>query len=239
MKRSRLNWVLAGGLAGTLGLGTAALAEQNPVPAEKPAPLNTATGTGNPGDISGTTTSGNAKVPGVNDDGRVLGSPVREDPQLNPVTAGPSADADYITRVHEANQKEIAMARMAADKAESARVKSYATRLINDHEAADKRLMAYADKKAPDVKAEARSTGTSAKAMDESHDRLANLSGADFDKEFVNLMVEEHDKALDLVKSARDSASDKQLRAIFDGMVPKIEAHKRTAKELADKVVKS
>jgi putative membrane protein len=236
MRTSRLQFLIAGGLVGAMGLGTA-WAEQNPAPVERPTPVNTAAGNGNPGDVSGTTTSGNPRVPGVNSDSRVLGTPMRDDPTTNAATAGPTADADFIKRVHEANQKEIAMARMASEKAESAKVKSYATKVINDHEAADKRLMAYAERKAPDVKAEGRSTG--AQVADQSHDRLSNLSGSDFDKEFVNLMVEEHDKALDLLKSARESASDKQLRAIYDGMVPKIEAHKRMARDLADKVIKS
>jgi putative membrane protein len=236
MKRSRMHLILAGGLAGTLGLAGAAWADQTPATAKTP--VNSATGTGNPGDVSGKTTAGDLgpSAPGTNGEGRVLGTPVQDTPQMN-ATAGPTADADYIQRVHEANQKEIAMSRMAMDKASSAKVKSYAQKLINDHQAADKKLMAYADRKAPDVKAEGRATGGA--VVDETQTRLSSLSGSDFDKEFVNVMLEDHDRALDLVKSARDSASDKQLRALYDGMLPKLEAHKKMAKDLADRVVKS
>jgi putative membrane protein len=246
MKRSRLQWMLAGGLAGTLGLATAASADQNPsgipAPADERTPQNTATGSGNPGDVSGRATAGSPgpTTPGVNSNGRVLGSPVAND--VNAATSGATGDADFIRRVHDANQDEVKMARLALDKAQSPKVKNYAQKLVNDHQAADKKLMAYADRKAPEVKAEARSTPEASPAAahhDETYTRLSSLSGADFDKEFVNAMVEDHDKAIDLVKNARDAASDKQLRALYDGMVPKLEAHKKMAKELADKVVKS
>jgi len=235
MERSRMQLILAGGLAGTLGLAGAAWADQTPATAKTP--VNTATGNGNPGDVSGKTTAGDLGpyAPGTNGEGRVLGAPVRDTSQMNS-TAGPTADADYIQRIHEANQKEVAMARMAMDKAASPRVKSYAQKLITDHQAADKKLMAYADRKAPDVKAEGRTTGGA--VADQTESRLSSLSGSDFDKEFVNVMLEDHDRTLDLVKSARDSASDKQLRAVYDGMVPKLEAHKKMAKDLADRVVK-
>jgi len=154
-------------------------------------------------------------------------------------TAGMAGDLDVVTKVHQANQKEIEMAQMALDKAESAQVKAYARKLLNDHQGADKKLMAYVEKKNLDrSKVEQTATGTAAatpKADEDAHARLLSATGADFDRQFVNMMLDEHDKAIDLVKSAKDSVTDKQLRTYLAGVLPKLEQHRKMARELAEK----
>jgi putative membrane protein len=206
-----------------------------------------------PGNVGGTTTSGTMGTPGATPSGTTA----TDTPSVNPatVTAGAEGDTDTIAKVHQANQKEVEMAQMALDKANSAKVKAYARKLLNDHQAADKKLMTYAEKKGVDLsKAEAKSAGNapgattaagtsatagSANASDEAHRRLQSATGADFDREFVNVMLDEHDKAIDLVKSARDSVTDKQLRSQLGAMLPKLEQHRKMARDLADKQSRS
>jgi putative membrane protein len=158
-------------------------------------------------------------------------------------TAGMAGDLDVVTKVHQANQKEIEMAQMALDKAESAQVKAYARKVLNDHQGADKKLMAYVEKKNLDrSKVEQTATGTAAatpKADEDAHARLLSATGADFDRQFVNMMLDEHDKAIDLVKSAKDSVTDKQLRTFLAGVLPKLEQHRKMARELAEKQSKT
>src|SRR5437667_144210 len=50
-------------------------------------------------------------------------------------TAGMEGDVDTVAKIHQANQREIEMAQMALDKAESPKVKAYARKLLNDHQA--------------------------------------------------------------------------------------------------------
>jgi putative membrane protein len=159
-------------------------------------------------------------------------------------TAGAEGDVDVIAKVHQANQKEIEMAQMALDKAESPRVKAYARKLLSDHQAADKKLLGYAEKKSVELsKLEAKSTDTGAAGAaasdDDAHRRLQGATGADFDREFVNVMLAEHDKAIDMVKSARDSVTDRQLRAQLSAVLPKLEQHRKMARDLAEKQSKS
>jgi len=42
-----------------------------------------------------------------------------------------------------------------------------------------------------------------------------------------------------MVRTARDSATDSQLRDIFDGVLPKLEKHRKMAQQLLDKQSKS
>jgi putative membrane protein len=193
------------------------------------------------GTVGGTTTSGNTGA--TDTTGTRPGSTAADSPPANAVTptAGAEGDVETVAKVHEANQKEIEMAQMALDKAESPRVKAYARKLLADHQAADKKLMAYAERKSLDVSKAGPKTTAAAPAPsdDEAHKRLQTATGADFDRDFVNVMVSEHEKAIDLVKSARDSVTDKSLRTVLSGMLPKLEQHLKMAKDLADKQSKS
>jgi putative membrane protein len=168
-----------------------------------------------------------------------------------PVDATPTAgvndqadgDVKLVQKFHEANQKEIDMAQLASDKGKSARVKSYARKLVSDHKAADRQLMAYASKKGLTSRLEqttqAPSTSAGNKAGDDMHARLMGETGDEFDHDFVAAMVDDHDQAIEMVRSARDSATDPQLRDLFDGVLPKLEKHRKMAQQLLDKHTKS
>ena len=218
----------------------AAPGDRKPLPPEQDPTMPPKGSRAETGNLGGTTTSGNTSAPTY---GTTPSGAIDDVHPYKPSTvANNSADVDldYIAKVHQANQKEIEVAQMALDKAESSRVKSYARKLLNDHQAADKKLMAYVDRKNLDrSKVEAMSTGGTTPGSTDAHSRLQNLSGADFDREFVNVMLDEHDKAIDMVKSARDAATDRELRGFYGSIVPKLEQHRKMARDLADKHMKS
>jgi predicted outer membrane protein len=54
------------------------------------------------------------------------------------------SDEQVVMRIHRTNQMEIRVARLAQSRASSARVKSFASRLIRDHTANDKKVVALA-----------------------------------------------------------------------------------------------
>ena len=161
-----------------------------------------------------------------------------------PPTTSPQEQADgdvkLIQQVHEANLKEIEIGQLAADKAQSSSVKSYARKLVGDHKATDRQLASYAEKKGLTSRLE--QTAQVPPAQDASNDmrsRLRGETGREFDHDFVATMVDEHDKAIEMVRNARDAASDPQLRELFDGMLPKLETHRKMAQQLLDKQSKS
>jgi putative membrane protein len=211
--------------------------ERNTTPATTPTPTtpdDPERTTGRTNSPPGTQTAPeptNPQIPAPTDTPRVPGA-----------TAGAEGDLDVVARVHQSNQKEIEMAQIALDKAESPQVKAYARKLLNDHQGADKKLLTYADKKNLDrSKLEKAATGTAAAptADNDAQTRLLSATGADFDRQFVTVMLGEHDKAIDLVKSAKDSVTDRELRTFLAGVLPKLEQHRKMASELADKLSKS
>jgi putative membrane protein len=230
----------------TRGRGATPIDDTNAPAGKGTAPGPTPTDRGNPaaptpGRVGDTTTPPTTGAEGTT--GTRPGTTADDASRSNSAapTAGTEGDVGLVTKVHQANQKEIEMAQMALDKAESPKVKAYARKLLTDHQAADKKLMAYAEKKNLDrSQVEATATGTTASPTDEAgHKRLMNATGTDFDREFVNMMIDEHDKAIDLVKSGKDAATDKQLRTMLGGVLPKLEQHRKMAHDLADKQTKS
>jgi len=160
-----------------------------------------------------------------------------------PIDATPAAgragegdgDLKLVQKVHEANQKEIEMAQLAADKGRSAQVKSYARKLVSDHKAADRQLMSYAEKKGLTSRLEQTAQTQPTNNELDMHMRLMGETGAEFDHDFVATMVDDHDRAIEMVRSARDSATDPQLRELLDGVLPKLEKHRKLAQQLLDK----
>jgi putative membrane protein len=206
--------------------------ERNTTPVTTPAPTtpDDSERNGRTGDPPGTQSAPaptNPHIPGPTDTPSVPGA-----------TAGMEGDLAVVAKVHEANQKEIELAQMALDRAESPRVKAYARKLLNDHQATDKKLLTYADQKALD-RGKVEQTPPASKADDDAHARLLTATGADFDRQFITMMLDEHDKAIDLVKSAKDSVTDRQLRTFLASVLPKLEQHRKMARELADKQAKT
>jgi putative membrane protein len=157
-------------------------------------------------------------------------------------TESTDGDLTLVQKVHEANQKEIEMGQLAADKAKSPRVKSYARKLVSDHKSADRQLMTYARKKGLESRLEQTAANTNAgetKTQTDMHARLMGETGSEFDHDFAATMVDEHDKAIEMVKSGRDSAADPELRSLFDKALPILEKHRKMAQDLVDKHVKS
>jgi putative membrane protein len=149
-------------------------------------------------------------------------------------------DVAVIRKVHEANQKEIEMGQLAADKGKSTALKSYARKLVDDHKTMDRQLMSYASKKGLASRLEQTATGTEGTRADsDMHARLQGETGSEFDKDFASTMVDEHDKAIEMVRGARDTVTDSELRTMLGDALPKLEKHRKMAQDLVDKKLKS
>jgi predicted outer membrane protein len=93
-----------------------------------------------------------------------------------------------------ANLAEISLGQLAASKAQSQAVKDYAQTMIQEHTAAQNELS----------QAVAGLNVQLPTRMDEKHqelhDRLSQLEGADFDREYVDAMIDGHEEVADLLE---------------------------------------
>lgn len=107
-------------------------------------------------------------------------------------------DRDFVNDLTIANMAEIELGKMAAEKATNAEVKRFGQMMADDHTAAGGKLKPIATKHSIPMPAE----------LDDKHrdlrDRLAKLSGAEFDREYIKAMVDGHEDVADKLESRID-----------------------------------
>jgi putative membrane protein len=117
---------------------------------------------------------------------------------------GPRDPREFVQEVSTVNHAEVVLAKLAMERAQSADVKQFAQMMIRDHTRAGKEL----------ASAVARHNVHVTASLDDKHqalnDRLRNLRGAEFDREYMNAMVDGHEHAGDLIESKAD---DRRPRA--------------------------
>lgn len=145
------------------------------------------------------------------------------------------ADTKIVAHLHHVNQMEINLGQVA-QRSGSAHVKDYAKTLISDHQSADKDLTAFAkshklaaipaDKPMTDADRQDDKDMTTAMA------HLKTLKGAEFDKEYLNMMVSGHDKELTKIDVAISGATDPDLKSMLQSVKPVLQRHADQARDL-------
>jgi putative membrane protein len=132
------------------------------------------------------------------------------------------ATADVLAKLHESNQKEIAMGKLAEKNGQSKDVIKFGKMLVKDHTAADKKVVALAKKEKLDLP-----TPPEAK-----HDDMAK--GPEFDSKFARDMLDDHKKDVAEATAARDKTTDDQLKKLLTELVPTLQKHQDTAQRIVD-----
>ena len=128
-------------------------------------------------------------------------------------------DNDFAVKAANGGMLEMEVARLAREKAQSSDVKAFAAMMMVDHQKAGDELKALAGRK--NITLPARLGEDEQKHVDE----LAKLSGVEFDKKFVDLMVEDHEEDVKLFKEASDDADDADLKAFAAKQLPVLQKH--------------
>jgi len=67
-------------------------------------------------------------------------------------------------------------------------------------------------------------------------DKMSALAGPDFDREFANTMVSEHQKAIEMFRSQAGIAQNRDIKSYVDENLPTLEKHLEEAQELQSNV---
>jgi putative membrane protein len=108
------------------------------------------------------------------------------------VSAG---DREFVEDVAIANMAEVELGKMAMERGVSAEVKQFADMMVKDHSKAGDELRQIAMQHSIPVPA----------ALDEQHQdlktKLSNVTGAEFDREYMNAMVDGHEDVVDRLQT--------------------------------------
>jgi putative membrane protein len=146
------------------------------------------------------------------------------------VSAVSAADQDFMLKATQANVGEIDMARLALQKTSNGDVKDYANMIEKDHTKALDNLTELMKEQHVELH--------NAAPVEAEHEMssMNNLSGSEFDREFINKMVTDHQKAVQMFKDEQGSAQDPQLKKYVDDVLPKLETHLEMAQQLQSKL---
>lgn len=136
-------------------------------------------------------------------------------------------DAAAMKQLAQSNLNEIAAGKLAVSKAENPQVKSFGQKMIDDHTQMLQDLRTLAKAKGVPLPESA-----SAKEMAQGK-LLERKSGADFDREFMQHMVKDHETALKDSEALSSKAKDADFRAAVQKAHGKIKEHYDLAQRLA------
>lgn len=140
-----------------------------------------------------------------------------------------NTSAAILEQIHQANLKEIAIGQLAEEKASSDEVRAYAVQLVNDHTNADQMVAATAQKKGAHLRD---SQGSHGKVAQQ---KLSAASGAQFDRLFLEQSSANHKKLISELQQEREDASDDDVEALIDKIVPILQQHDDLAQILMKK----
>lgn len=123
---------------------------------------------------------------------------------------------------------EVEMGKLAQEKAHNARVKAFGTMMVTDHSKAGDELKALAATKNITLPAEL------SDEVKNHMDELSKKSGKDFDKAYINMMVDDHDKDVKKFEDAADNAGDPDLKTWARNTLPTLKAHQDSAHAIKD-----
>lgn len=124
------------------------------------------------------------------------------------------------------NIAEVEMAEMAQERAASDDVKYYAKQIQQSHELAQERLEAIAEKKNVELPDEP------GKMHKQEAQQLSQFEGEQFDRQYVQTMVQGHKKAIEKFEQQAQSAQDPEVKQYAKQTLPTLRAHLEMGQQL-------
>jgi putative membrane protein len=135
-------------------------------------------------------------------------------------------DAEFAVEAANGGMAEVALSKIAEEKATDSKIKAFAKQMVTDHSKANDELKALASSKNITLPSAPNEEKQKAAAD------LGGKSGADFDKAYISQMKKDHDKTVKLFEDAKKEVKDAELKAFIDKTLPVIKAHAEHVKSL-------
>lgn len=131
------------------------------------------------------------------------------------------ADRNFMEKAARASMSEVAISRVAAARTSNPDVRQFAQAMIDDHEAAIEHLARLASTR-----------GVALPAKDPHPDKWEKRDAKSFDKEYLDQMVDDHEKAVKLFEKQAKDGGDPDAVAYARAHLPKMQQHLQRATDL-------
>jgi putative membrane protein len=141
-----------------------------------------------------------------------------------------SGDRKFVMEALKGGMAEVELGKLATEKASNDAVKQFGQRMVDDHGKAGDELKKLAQDKGIDTPA----------ALDGKHqklrDRLAKLSGHEFDRAYVDEMVKDHRKDVKEFQREAGKAKDPDVKSFASKTLPTLQDHLKQIESLQTQV---
>lgn len=135
-------------------------------------------------------------------------------------------DSEFLVDQAEINLAEIELGKLAQQKSTNPEVKKFGKMLVDEHTKAASEVSALAKAKNFTLPTSLTEDGQ------EEYKKLNEKTGLDFDKKFVDMMVDGHEKAIDKLQKASKDATDADVKLWASNNIAGLTAHLEHAKLL-------
>lgn len=136
------------------------------------------------------------------------------------------ADSTFLQKAAQANAAEVQVSQAAETRSKNERITAFADRMIKDHSEANRKLDALAKQKNVATKT----------VPDPDHmmkiGKLEKLEGAEFERAYAALMVEDHRAAVQLFEQAANESQDSDIKQFAQSTLPTLQEHAKMAEAL-------
>lgn len=134
---------------------------------------------------------------------------------------------DFLTKAAQGGMTEVQLGRMVVERAQNAAVKQFGQHMIDDHTKSNSELTRLAGQKNVTLPQEVNSDQKS------EMDKLSKLSGADFDKEYIQYMVKDHEEDVAEFQKQANDGTDAEVKAFAAKTLPTLQSHLQMARDVA------
>jgi putative membrane protein len=155
-------------------------------------------------------------------------------PALVPAQAGEAElaaqDLAFAKKAAEGGLMEVQLGELAQQQAKGEQVVEFGQRMVQDHGQANEKLRAIAEEKGIQLPQEL------PEDAQQKYEELQQLSDAEFDQAYMDEMVKDHEKDIELFEQQADAGQDPDLRAFAEETLPTLREHLELAKEVQSQV---
>jgi putative membrane protein len=213
-----------------VGSGTSGQGRVTPVPNTASQPPTTAGATDQGGSRQGSSTPDGSTPAQPN---APTGSGARAGKDADPQQTAADeekagvADQSFVIEAAQGGAAEVELGKLATQKSSNPRVKQFGQRMVADHGKANTALKSLAESKNITIPMD---LGDKHKAT---RDQLAALSGAAFDRAYIQAMVADHDEDVAAFQKESESGKDAAVKAFAAATLPTLEEHKKMVESIS------
>jgi putative membrane protein len=138
-----------------------------------------------------------------------------------------ASDKQFVNKAAEGGMAEVQLGQIAAEKGNSAEVKQFGQRMVDDHSKANDQLKSLAQQKGVTLPADLNAKDKALK------DKLSNMSGEQFDRTYMSHMVTDHKQDVAEFKKESTSGKDSEVKQWASQTLPTLEDHLKQAQQIA------